>query len=173
VILLAVALCGGVAEAQGQGGRRPGGPGGPGGPARDEAFKMVDAYFVSNLQESVGLTDEQFVKLLQLVKKYQDTRRELAARRMRALIEMKKQLEAGTATEGSIAERLAELKTVETDESTVLRGHRDAIDQTLSKLQQAKFRILEAEVERKIRMLMNQIRPGAARRQGAPAGGDE
>ena len=27
--------------------------------SRDEAFKMVEAYVVSNLQESLGLTDEQ------------------------------------------------------------------------------------------------------------------
>lgn len=35
-------------------------PSGPrrGGAARDDAFRMVDAYIVSNLQESLGLTDE-------------------------------------------------------------------------------------------------------------------
>ena len=33
---------------------------------------MVDAYIVSNLQESVGLTDEQFVKVLPLVKRLQE-----------------------------------------------------------------------------------------------------
>ncbi len=31
-------------------------------PGRDEAGRMVDAYVVSNLQESLDLTDEQFVK---------------------------------------------------------------------------------------------------------------
>ena len=36
---------------------------------------MVDAYIVSNLQESLGLTDEQFVRLLPLVKRLQSERR--------------------------------------------------------------------------------------------------
>jgi hypothetical protein len=37
---------------------------------------MVDAYLVSNLQESLGLTDEQFAKAIPLVKKVQAERRE-------------------------------------------------------------------------------------------------
>ena len=32
---------------------------------------MVDAYVVSNLQESLGLSDEQFAKAIPLVKKLQ------------------------------------------------------------------------------------------------------
>ena len=35
---------------------------------REEIFRMIDAYVVSNMQESLGLSDEQFVKLLPLVK---------------------------------------------------------------------------------------------------------
>ena len=40
----------------------PGGRAGAGARPRDEAFKMVDAYIVSNLQESLGLSDEQFAQ---------------------------------------------------------------------------------------------------------------
>ncbi len=38
---------------------------------REEAFRMVDAYVVSNMQESLGLSDEQFAKAIPLVKKLQ------------------------------------------------------------------------------------------------------
>ncbi len=31
---------------------------------RDETFRLMDAYLISNLQESLGLSDEQFVKAL-------------------------------------------------------------------------------------------------------------
>src|SRR5207244_9000710 len=51
---------------------------------REEAFRMIDAYFVSNLQESLGLTDEQFVRLLPMVKRLQTDRRQYAQRRQRA-----------------------------------------------------------------------------------------
>ena len=73
-----------------QGGRRP-----PGAGPRDDAFRMVDAYIVSNLQESVGLTDEQFVKVLPLVKRFQQERRETGDARRRALREMRALLQAG------------------------------------------------------------------------------
>ena len=70
----AVLACGGAGPASG-------GAGAPGAGPRDDAFRMVDAYIVSNLQESLGLTDEQFVKALPLVKRLQRDRRELAQRR--------------------------------------------------------------------------------------------
>lgn len=143
VVVLAVA---GAAEAQAQ--RRP----------RDEAYKMVEAYIVSNLQESLGLTDDQFAKVLPHVKRLQKDRRELAQRRGRALVEMRLVLESGAATEARVTELLKSVKAVEADQSDIVRKDMDAIDGVLSPVQQAKFRLLEAEVERKIRALMNGLR---------------
>ena len=51
---------------------------------REEAGRLVDAYILSNLQESLGLSDEQFVKLLPLVKRLQADRREAMQRRRRS-----------------------------------------------------------------------------------------
>lgn len=159
----------GVASAQ-EGAPPAGGPVRP----REEAFRMVDAYFVSNLQESLGLTDEQFVRLLPMVKRLQNDRRQLAQSRQRALQEMRKLLQSGAATEGQIAELLRELKAVESEQPNVVRRDLEAIDSVLTPLQQAKYRILEVEVERKIREVMTQMReqarpPG----RGRPRNGQE
>lgn len=132
---------------------------------REEAFRMIDAYFVSNLQESLGLTDEQFVRLLPMVRRLQNDRRQYAQRRQRALQEMRKALQSGGATEGRIEELLREVKAAEGEEAPALRRDREAIDAVLSPVQQAKFRILELEVERKIREMMAQMR-GQARPLG-------
>jgi hypothetical protein len=141
---------------------------------REEAFRMIDAYFVSNLQEGLGLTDDQFVRLLPLVKRLQSDRRQFAQRRLRALHEMRKMLQAGEATEGRVEELLREAKTVENEEPVALRRDREAIDAGLSPVQQAKFRILELEVERKIRELMMQMRgQGRPPGRGRPRGGGE
>ena len=141
---------------------------------REEAFRMIDAYFLSNLQESLGLTDEQFVRLLPMVKRLQSDRREYAQRRQRALQEMRKLLQSGGATPGRVEELLREVKTVETEQPPALRRDLDAIDAVLSPLQQAKYRILELEVERKIREIMMQMR-GQARPpgRGRPRSGSE
>jgi len=126
---------------------------------------MIDAYLVSNLQESLGLTDDQFVRVLPLVKRLQNDRRQYAQRRQRALQEMRKALQSGGATEGRIEELLREVKAADGEEAPALRRDREAIDAVLSPVQQAKFRILELEVERKIREMMAQMR-GQARPPG-------
>jgi Spy/CpxP family protein refolding chaperone len=119
---------------------------------------MIDAYIVSNLQESLDLTDDQFVKLLPLVKRLQTDRRNALQRRQQPLMELRRLLASGGATEAKVTELLREVKAAEAEEPGLLRKDRDAIDAVLSPLQQAKFRVLEVEVEHKIRELMTQIR---------------
>lgn len=162
-MVIAAALAAGGQERAGEGGAEPRAERRGG---RDEAFKMIDAYVVSNLQESLELTDEQFVKLLPLVKRLQSDRRALLQRRQQPLMELRRLLASGGATEAKVTELLRRVKAAEEEEPSVLRRDRDAIDATLSPIQQAKFRVFEAEVEHKIRELMTQIR---ARRRGAAA----
>jgi hypothetical protein len=119
---------------------------------------MVDAYIVSNLQESVGLTDEQFVKVLPLVKRLQGDRRELAEKRRGALRDLRDLMQAGSATEAKVAERLREVKALELEEVDRLRRNLEAVDAVLDPVQQAKFRIMQIEVEQKIRELMQEVR---------------
>lgn len=149
------------------------------GPPRpnEEAFKMVDAYIVSNLQESLDLTDEQFVKLLPLVKKLQSDRRALAQRRMQAMGELRRTLQSGGSTEAHVAALLRDIKAVEAEEPATLARDRAAVDAALTPLQQAKFRVLEIEVEQRIRRLLEQIRmnrgPQPGRRPGPGPEGPE
>jgi len=139
---------------------QPPGGGGPrrGGAARDEAFRMVDAYIVSNLQESLGLTDEQFVKVLPLVKRLLGERREAAERRREALRDLRQMLQAGGATEARVTERLRDLKALEGDEREKTRRNLEAVDGALTPLQQAKFRVMEVEIEQRIRDILSQGR---------------
>jgi hypothetical protein len=152
--VLAATLAGAGQERPGAEGERAGDRRAP----RDEAFKMIDAYIVSNLQESLDLTDDQFVKLLPLVKRLQTDRRTTAQRRQQPLMELRRVLASGGATEAKVADLLRQVKAAEADEPGLLRKDRDAIDAVLSPVQQAKFRVLEVEVEHKIRELMTQIR---------------
>jgi hypothetical protein len=126
---------------------------------------MVDAYIISNLQESLGLTDEQFVKLLPLVKRLQSDRRDAASRRALAMRQMRRLLGSGRASEAQVLELLSQVKAMESEEPAKLRRDIEAIDAVLTPLQQAKFRVLEMEVEFRIREIMGQIH-----RQGRPEG---
>ena len=73
-------------------------------------------------------------------------------------MDLRRLLASGGATEAKVTELLREVKAAEAEEPGLLRKDRDAIDAVLSPVQQAKFRVLEVEVEHKIRELMTQIR---------------
>ena len=142
-------------------------PGRPGEARRDELFRLVDAYVVSNLQESLGLSEEQFVSVLPLVRKLQTERRDYLLTRTRLLREMRRLMHTGTASETQVVDRLKELKALEADAPTRARRNADALDAALAPVQQAKFRLLELEVEQRMRELMNRARatgPRAGRR---------
>jgi Spy/CpxP family protein refolding chaperone len=151
--------------------------GGANRPARDELFKMIDAYIVSNLQESLALTDEQFVKILPQVKRLRTDRREYVERRRETLAEMRQLLESGTATDARIAALMKTLKEQEAEEPAVLRKDVDAVDALLSPVQQAKLRLLEARVEQRLRELLKrpegQGPAGRQQRGGRPSGDSE
>ena len=153
LLSLVVALGGAVALAQ----EEP--PAGAERPARTEAFKMVDAYVVSNLQESLGLTDEQFAKAIPLVKKLQNDRREALLERVRTAREMRRLLRQGGATEAQVLELLGRLKALDAEGPVQNRRNLEALDAVLTPIQQAKFRVLELEVEQRIREIMGRARP--------------
>jgi hypothetical protein len=137
----------------------------PIGDSRREAFRVVDAYVVSNLQESLGLTDEEFVKVLPLVKKLQTNRREAVLERGRLLRQLRRQLRSGSTAETEVRHTLDELKKAEGAFPERARVDLAALDAALTPLQQAKFRVLELEVEQRLRELMGRARErgGAAR----------
>lgn len=121
---------------------------------RDETFRLVDAYFISNIQESLGLTNEQFARVLPLVKKVQSDRREFAKRRMQALRQLRKTLTTGSATESTVTDLLKDLKAASADERAGTFNNLEALDAELTPLQQAKYRVFEAEVDMRLRHLL-------------------
>jgi hypothetical protein len=138
-------------------------------PARvDEAFKMVDAYVVSNLQESLGLTDEQFAKAIPLVKRLQTERRTYLLERTRKVREMRRLLRQGGASEAQVVALLQEVKALDADGPAATRRNLEALDAVLSPVQQAKFRVLEQEVEQRMRELVRRVAPRAGGRAPRP-----
>ncbi len=128
-------------------------------PARTEAFKMVDAYVMSNLQESLGLTDEQFAKAVPLVKKLQTERREYLMERTRKIREMRRLLHQGGASEAQVLDLLRQVKALDSEGPAATRRNLAALDAALTPVQQAKFRVLELEVEQRMRELVRRAGP--------------
>jgi len=126
--------------------------------AREEAFRMVDAYVVSNLQESLGLGDEQFAKAIPLVKKLQHDRRDYLMERGRMVREMRRLLRQGGPVEPQVLDLLKQVKALDVEGPERSRRNLEALDALFNPIQQAKYRVLEGEVEQRVRELMNRAR---------------
>jgi hypothetical protein len=140
--------------------------------SRDEAFKMVVAYLLSNLQERLELTDQEYVRLLPLVQQRQNHRREMHEGREAAihrLHELVGRSEAGEELNATIRE----LDRVENEGPKRLAADQAAIDTGLTVLQQAKYRLLEAEVERRVRELARRFSRGRDPRDQPPPAPEE
>ena len=162
MIVIAAALAGAVAfPALAQEG-----PGPVERPAREEALRMLDAYVVSNLQESLGLDDAQFAKAIPLVKKLQAERREYFFERARLTREMRRLLRQGGATEAQVVELLSRVKALDAEGPVRTAKNLEALDAMLTPLQQAKYRVLESDVEQRLREALGRQRPRA--RPGQP-----
>ena len=156
--LVLVAAVAGASEQRPAGGaseQRPAGgaTGGDERALRDEVYEVVDAYILMKAQERLGLTDEQFAKLVPLIRKQKTDRRDYERRRFRALGEMRQLFMKGEATEDRITELLREMKAVEAEMPAALARNQEAIDAVLSPVQQAKYRMLDAEVDRRLHEL--------------------
>ncbi len=146
------------------------------GPGRgqQEFQEMQDAYLVMLVQKQMALKDEQFARLLPLVRQLQDDRRAFAERRRKDLVELRRLFDSGNATEVQVGDLLSDLKSIEIERPAAEHKSLQAIDAVLSPVQQAQYRVVEAEVERKLGELLARTRarafgaqPGQRRQGGA------
>jgi Spy/CpxP family protein refolding chaperone len=125
---------------------------------KDEAFRMVDAYIVANIQESLGLDEDTYAKIIPVVTKLQKARRDFWEERGRMQRSMRHLLQSGTASQAQVRELLQSMKKLEVEGPERVREQMDALDALLTPLQQAKYRVFESDVEHRLRELLRQAR---------------
>jgi hypothetical protein len=108
-------------------------------------------------QETLQLTDEQFPRFLARVRALQEARRRAQGERQRVLQELRRMTlgRGGGVDEERIKERLKGLEELDARTSAEIKQHQAAVDQVLTPIQQARFRIFEEMTEqRKVELLM-------------------
>jgi hypothetical protein len=125
---------------------------------KDEAFRMVDAYIVANIQESLGLDEDTYAKTIPVVTKLQKVRRDFWEERKSMQRSMRRLLQSGTASEAQVRELLQSMKRLEVEGPERVREQMDELDALLTPLQQAKYRVFEADVEHRLRELLRKAR---------------
>jgi hypothetical protein len=137
---------------------------------REEVFRIIDGYIADNLQAKLGLGDEQLARALPLVRRLSAERRRFAERKIRALHQMRRMVRSGSVNDARAAELLQELRAAEAEEAAAVRAGQDALDAALTPAQQVRYRVLEAQVEHRLRELMARVRDqrrgGPGRRRG-------
>jgi Spy/CpxP family protein refolding chaperone len=156
------------AAVAGQGRPGPPGPAGDGTVSPAEIQRMLDGYMLIQAQETLQLTDEQFPRFLARVRTLQDVRRRAQGERQRVLQELRRMTlgRGGPVDDDRIRERLKALDDLDVRSAAEIKQHQAAVDQVLTPIQQARFRIFEEMTEqRKVELLMR-ARQGRAGRQG-------
>lgn len=151
VVALAVA-----APASGQiGARQPAEP--PADLRPGEIQRLFDAMLVADAQQALGLSETQFPEFLTRLRSLQETRRTNLAQRLRLMADLQR-LSGPRNTEvdeAALRQQLAALQELESRNAAELRRAYNAIDEVLDVRQQARFRVLEEQLERrKIELLM-------------------
>ena len=122
-----------------------------------EIQRMLDGYLLIQAQEMLQLSDEQFPQFLSRVRALQETRRRTQGERLRLLQELRRTTagRSGPIDEGAIKERLKALDELDIRAAAEIKQQQTAVDQVLTPVQQARFRIFEETMEqRKIELLM-------------------
>lgn len=137
-----------------------------------EVQRLFDAYLIMEAQQALNLTDPQYPQFLGRLKTLQDTRRRNQQQRNQLMGELQRLTSPRAAAtnrpdEATIKERLSALQELESRSAAEMRKAYNGLDEVLDVRQQARFRVLEEQIERrKIELLM---RARQQNRQNQPA----
>jgi hypothetical protein len=113
---------------------------------------MLDTYAMFQAQQQLSIGDERFGTFAGRLKKLQDTRRRNQRQRLRIVQELR-QLAGPKAApaldDAAIRAALTALKEHDVRAAAELRAAYDALDEILDPRQQARYRILEEQIERR------------------------
>ena len=156
-LLLLLALSAGVATATAQGPVHQG-LDAPADLRPGEIQRLFDAMLLADAQQALALSDHQYPEFITRLRALQETRRGSLARRVKIMAELQR-LSSPRATappdDNALKDRLSALQELESRSAAELRRAYNEIDEVLDLRQQARFRVLEEQVERrKLELLM-------------------
>jgi hypothetical protein len=126
---------------------------------------LFESYVMMQAQRQLRLTDQQLPQFIIRLKALQNTRRRAENQRLRLLQELRQLTQAeDKVDEAQVRDRLKALDDLEMSSSTEIKQAQANLDQVLDVRQQARFRILELQIERnKIDLVVRARQQRAAR----------
>jgi hypothetical protein len=133
--------------------------------------QLFDAMAVMQSQEALSLSETQYAQFLSRLRILQDTRRRHQVQRNRLIGELRRLTDpraSAAASEQQIRARLEALQELESRSGAEIRRAYNAIDEVLDVRQQARFRVLEEQIERRKLELIGRARQATPRRRPPP-----
>jgi hypothetical protein len=124
-----------------------------------ELQRLFDAYTLMKAQEALALSDEQYGKFALRLRELQRVRRANVQRHTRLLQQLNRLTkQSPPATAQALSEALQALQDHDTAAHVALRRAYQGVDEVLNVNQQARFRIIEQQIERRKLELIAQAR---------------
>ena len=128
------------------------------GPNQTEVERMMEAYVLSKIQESLELDDDQYGRMAVAQKNLQQARREYRRDRMSVLRKMRQTLRQNRGGDEELTDLLGQLETLKDEFAAKEKAGYDAIDDILDVRQRARYRILEQEIQRRLQQMLRRVR---------------
>lgn len=119
----------------------------------------VTGFYIDQFPLQVEVSDEQFVKILPILRQTLRERREISSRKTRALNQLRMMVQRGDPDE-DIKRLLRELDKADQDLQASQEKFLSTIDPMLTPRQQAKLRIFEFMIDQRIRRMIDRARQG-------------
>ena len=125
--------------------------------------EMIEGFYVSRLQRELDLDDEQFGRILPLLRESLRERNELGQRRARALNQLRRALQSD-ASEDEMTRRIAEVDASDLALREAQANLLRSVDPDLSPGQRARLRFVQPNLEERIRNMIERSRARSAQR---------
>ena len=122
-----------------------------------EIQRLFDAMLMADAQQALALSEKQYPNFITRLRTLQDTRRANLGQRVKLMADLQRlsNPRATTPDDAALKERLSALQELESRSAAELRSAYNQIDEVLDLRQQARFRVLEEQLERrKLELLM-------------------
>ena len=159
VLVVAGFPCAVAAQSAGRQGSRPAAPTQNMSPM--QVHQLFDAMLVMQAQEALALSEPQYAQFVSRLKALQDTRRHNQQQRIKLIADLQRLTNPRNpkpAGEPELRRRLDALQQLESRQASELRRAYSDIDEVLTPLQQARFRVLEEQIERRKLELIGRAR---------------
>lgn len=126
-----------------------------------QVHQLFDAMLVMQSQTALALGEQQYGQFLTRLRVLQETRRRHQQERGRLIGELQRMTNPRNpeaASEADLKARLSELQEIEARSAAELRRAYSGIDEVLTPAQQARFRVLEEQIERRKLELVSRAR---------------